>query len=218
MDILPTCLGRLDSPLIGFTGDEVPVERVITLPIVVGRSPRWSESQVDFLVVRTWSAYNANLRCPGLNTLQAVVSTYHLKMKFSTKFGVDEVRGDQVLAQQYYTITLRGTRPSEAYLVDGLDIWDELSKERERPVEDLETIPLNDGNKEHTVQIGSKLNQGTKKYLISFLQKNTDVFIWTPVDMPGIDPEVMTHRLSINPNYRPIKQKKKSFVPEWLSQ
>ena len=74
-----------------------------------------------------------------------------------------KVHGDQALAQQCYTIVLRGTGPSEAYPVDGLDTQDELSEERGEPVEDLETIPLNNGNKEHTVQIGSKLDQVTKK-------------------------------------------------------
>ena len=75
-------------------------------------------------------------------------------------------------------------------------------------------IPLNDGNKEHTIQIGSNLDQVIKKYLISFLQEDTDVFTWTPTDLPDIDPKVMTHQLSINLNHRPIKQKKRSFVPE----
>ena len=75
-------------------------------------------------------------------------------------------------------------------------------------------IPLNDGNKEHIIQIGSKLKKVIKKYLIFFLQENVDVFIWTLVDMSGIDLEVMTHRLSINPNYQPIKQKKINFMSE----
>ena len=66
--------------------------------------------------------------------------------------------------------------PSEVYLVDELDTQDELIEEHGMPAEDLETIPLNDDNQEHTIQIGSNLNQVTKKYLIFFLQKNTDVF------------------------------------------
>ncbi|XP_057954090.1 uncharacterized protein LOC131148402 [Malania oleifera] len=33
-------------------------------------------------------------------------------------------------------------------------------------------------------------------------------------DMPGIDPAVIEHRLQVNPNHRPMKQKKRSFAME----
>ncbi|GAV58097.1 hypothetical protein CFOL_v3_01631, partial [Cephalotus follicularis] len=36
----------------------------------------------------------------GLNLLEAIVSTRHLMMKFSTRFGVGEVRGDQEVARR----------------------------------------------------------------------------------------------------------------------
>ena len=29
------------------------------------------------------------------------------------------------------------------------------------------------------------------------LKKNIDMFAWTPADMPGVRPDVITHRLSI---------------------
>ena len=48
--------------------------------------------------------------------------------------------------------------PFKVYLVDGLDTHDELIEEYEEPVKDLEMIPLNDGNKEHTVLIGLNLD------------------------------------------------------------
>ena len=39
-----------------------------------------------------------------------------------------------------------------------------------------------------------------------FLLKNTDVFAWSPTDMPGIDPEVICHKLSIKADTKPVKQ------------
>ncbi|GAV91957.1 LOW QUALITY PROTEIN: hypothetical protein CFOL_v3_35342, partial [Cephalotus follicularis] len=56
--------------------------------------------EITFLVVDTPSPYNTIIRRPGLNLLEAIVSTRHLLMKFPTRFGVGEVRGDQQVARQ----------------------------------------------------------------------------------------------------------------------
>ena len=32
--------------------------------------------------------------------------------------------------------------------------------------------------------------------------------------MGGIDPAIITHRLNINPSFKPVKQKIRSFAPE----
>lgn len=34
------------------------------------------------------------------------------------------------------------------------------------------------------------------------------------LNMPGILPKVITHRLNIDPKYKPIHQKKKNFAPK----
>ena len=32
--------------------------------------------------------------------------------------------------------------------------------------------------------------------------------------MGGIDPAIITHRLSVSPTFKPVKQKRRSFAPE----
>ena len=183
-------LGSISSSLVGFTGDAVPVEGVITLTVVAGQCPKQSRAQVDFLVVRMPSAYNAILDRSGLNVLRAMVSTYHLKLKFSTSQGVGEVRGDQVLARHCYNIALQRNGQSDPCPIDGLDTRDDLTEERGEPIEDLVSIPLNDRNEEHVVKIGSNLREEVRTQLINFLQKNVDVFAWALTDMPEIDAAV----------------------------
>ncbi|GAV58379.1 hypothetical protein CFOL_v3_01913, partial [Cephalotus follicularis] len=56
--------------------------------------------QMTFLVVDRPSPYNAIIGRPGLNLMEAIVSTRHLLMKFPTRFGVGEARGDQQAARQ----------------------------------------------------------------------------------------------------------------------
>lgn len=50
------------------------------------------------------------LGSPVLNKLRDVRSTCHLKMKFPTTIGVGEVRGEQVLAKEYYMQELKPTK------------------------------------------------------------------------------------------------------------
>ncbi|GAV64663.1 hypothetical protein CFOL_v3_08181, partial [Cephalotus follicularis] len=56
--------------------------------------------QMTFLVVDTPSPYNAIIGRPGLKLMEAIVSTRHLLMKYPTRFGVGEARGDQQAARQ----------------------------------------------------------------------------------------------------------------------
>ena len=94
MDLSKYRLREISTPLIGFTGDLVQVEGEITLPTTVGTSPRLSTAFLTYTVVRIPSAYNAILGRLGLNALRAIVSTYHLLVRFPTKYGIGELRGD----------------------------------------------------------------------------------------------------------------------------
>ncbi|GAV84052.1 hypothetical protein CFOL_v3_27497, partial [Cephalotus follicularis] len=64
------------------------------------KTPLVGFTEMTFLVVDTPSPYNAIIERPGLNLLEALVSTRHLLMKFPTRFGVGEVRGDQEVARR----------------------------------------------------------------------------------------------------------------------
>ena len=64
------------------------------------------------------------------------------------------------------------------------------------------------------VFIGTSLESPTKKQLIAFLQEHVDCFAWTHEDMVGISPDVISHKLNIDPTFKPIKQKCRKFAPE----
>ena len=68
------------------------------------------------------------------------------------------------------------------------------------PTEVLEDISLDENNLERCTRVGADLEEKTKKDLVQFLKKNTDVFAWSHEDMPGIDPSVITHRLNVCPS------------------
>ena len=83
------------------------------------------------------SAHNAILGQLGLNALRAVVSTYYLKIKFPTSNEIGEIRGDQALARQCYSIALQKSGRSDPCPVDGLNVRDNLTEEQGEPIEDL---------------------------------------------------------------------------------
>jgi hypothetical protein len=53
--------------------------------------------------------------------------------------------------------------------------------------------------------------------LINFLRANTDIFAWSPSDMPGIPREVAEHSLDILPHSRAVQQRLRRFDPTWLA-
>jgi hypothetical protein len=50
--------------------------------------------------------------------------------------------------------------------------------------------------------------------LVDFLRANTDIFAWSPSDMPGIPREVGEHSLDILPHSRAVQQRLRHFDEE----
>jgi len=51
-----------------------------------------------------------------------------------------------------------------------------------------------------------------KTQLVAFLWSNIDVFAWSHEDMLGIHPSIMVHKLNVDLDYRPVKQKRRSYA------
>ncbi|KAK3017191.1 hypothetical protein RJ639_007842 [Escallonia herrerae] len=107
MNIPTDHLRKMDTPLYGFSNHPVAAEGIIALPVAIGTPSAQANFMLNFVVVKVPSAYNAILGRPALNQLQAVVSTYHLKMKFPTEHGIREVKGDQTTALAVSTVLIR---------------------------------------------------------------------------------------------------------------
>ena len=74
--------------LVGFGGTRVFPQGAITISVMAGDYPQQITRDVTFLVVDCSFAYNAILGRPTLNSWKAATSTYHLMIKFPTKYGV----------------------------------------------------------------------------------------------------------------------------------
>jgi hypothetical protein len=49
---------------------------------------------------------------------------------------------------------------------------------------------------------------------VDFLRRNMEVFAWSHKDMLGISPEEIVQILNVDPDMKPVKQKRRKFTPE----
>ena len=179
--------------------------------LTLGEPPCQATTTARFLIVDAPSTYNMLLGRPSLNAIKAIPSAYHMIIKFPTVNGVGKVRGNQRVARECYTASMK-QQAVDNVNVGELDMRDEVLT-RPEPSEELEPITLDD-DPEHLACIGSKLAKDLKGLLTQFLRQNRDIFAWKQTDMGGIDPTGITHRLNTNPSFKPVKQKRRSFAPE----
>ena len=89
-------LTAYDSPLVSFDGKLVAPKSQIRLPVQASSKV----VEVDFIVVDAYSPYTAIVARPWLQTLDAVSSTLHQKVKNLFGDRVEELVGSQSMARQ----------------------------------------------------------------------------------------------------------------------
>ncbi|XP_074346347.1 uncharacterized protein LOC141685123 [Apium graveolens] len=94
-------------PIYGFAGFECPVKGITKSPLTMGQEPRQATQMLNFVVVKFESTYNAIMGRTCTHDFMEVPSSYHLVIKFPTRNGVGQERGDQKMARSYYIALLR---------------------------------------------------------------------------------------------------------------
>ncbi|XP_016646946.1 PREDICTED: uncharacterized protein LOC107880249 [Prunus mume] len=94
------------------------------------------------------------------------------------------------------------------------DPREETSAPIAQPAEELETVVLNEDFPDRWVKIGTSLDPEIRRQFIDFLRQQAEVFAWSYDDMPGISPDVISHKLSISTAHKPVRQKRRSYDAE----
>ena len=139
----------------------------IQLVLTLGDPPCQVTTTVRFHIVDAPSAYNVLLGRSSLNTIKVIPSSYHMVIKFPTTNRVGIVRGDQHVARECYSTSMKQKAVDNIY-VDELNMRDEVSTRLE-PSEELKPIQLDD-YPEHLAYVGSKLAEYLRSPLIRFLK------------------------------------------------
>ena len=88
--------------------------------------PCQATTAVRFLKVDAPFAYNMLLGRPSLNAIKAIPSAYHMMIKFPTTSGVGMVRGDQCVARECYSASVKQKEVDNINL-DELDMRDKVN-------------------------------------------------------------------------------------------
>lgn len=87
-----------------------------------------------------------------------------------------------------------------------------LSRPIAKPTIKVEEVKLYVGCSGKMFCIGKNMNIGLKENVIAIARQYHDVFSWGPVDMPGLDLKTSKHCLTMKPEAKPVKQKKRTFA------
>ena len=82
-------------------------------------------------------------------------------------------------------------------------------------IDEITTVNIGTEKDPRLVQIGSTLSSEERERLVAFLKDFKDVFAWSYEDMPGIAPEIVQHRIPLDPEARPDKHKLRRIRLDW---
>ena len=63
-------------------------------------------------------------------------------------------------------------------------------------------------------KFGRHLSQEERGKVTAVISRHLDAFAWTAADMPGIDPDFLSYRLTMDPKARPVRQRRRKFNEE----
>jgi len=75
-------------------------------------------------------------------------------------------------------------------------------------------VDLGTGSGEKEVKIGTGMTAPIREELIALLKDYQDIFAWSYQDMPDLSSDIVQHRLPLNPECSPVKQKLRRMKPE----
>jgi len=80
--------------------------------------------------------------------------------------------------------------------------------------EEMEIVNLGVGEERKEVKVGTGMSTHIRDELVALLRDYQDIFAWSYQDMLGLSPNIVQHRLPLNPECSLIKQKLRRMKPE----
>ncbi|CAJ2672886.1 unnamed protein product [Trifolium pratense] len=91
------------------------------------------------------------------------------------------------------------------------------SSQKMQAQDPLEEVDIGDGSIKRPTYISANIPKDLRDKLVELLKEFKDCFAWDYNEMPGLDRNLVEHRLPIRPDKKPVKQSPRRFAPEILS-
>jgi len=65
-----------------------------------------------------------------------------------------------------------------------------------------------------TFKLGKTLDDETRDQIAKVISKHLDAFAWSASDMPRIDPDFLSDHLAMDPQVKPVRQRRRKFNEE----
>ncbi|RDX83775.1 hypothetical protein CR513_35277, partial [Mucuna pruriens] len=169
--------------LYGFAGECVPIKGTVELETVFREGEAVRIIPILYTVIDAEASYNIIIGRPALNRLGAIVSTYHLCMKFPVGWRVGSIWADSRLARRCYEDSLKIGGSIPAPTVNALDFDLDprcvYEGERPHPAEDVKSVQIG-SSACHVTKVGTALSCEEEAQLVSFLRQNVDFLLGPP--------------------------------------
>nr|GEX15294.1 hypothetical protein [Tanacetum cinerariifolium] len=183
--------------LTGFSGETTWPLGQLKLLVTIGDATHSTKAWMNFMIVKSLSPYNGIIGRSGLKAIQAVPSTVHGMLKFSTEEGIVTIRSSLLIPAECASVDTSSVTPGE---------------KKAHPAN--LTVPLHPIFPDQEVVVGESLSDAGRTELCSLLKRNLDIFAWKPSDMTGVPCSIAEHRLNVRKGCPPIRQKKRGQAPE----
>ena len=80
--------------------------------------------------------------------------------------------------------------------------------------EETQLVDLGTDSGKKEVKIGTGMIAPIREELMALLRNYQDIFAWSYQDMPGLSYDIVQHKLPLNPECSPIKQKLRRMKPK----
>ncbi|WP_248788861.1 hypothetical protein, partial [Escherichia coli] len=166
----------------------------------------FASTMARFIVMDVPSSYNAILGRQTQGNLHIRPDVKYLTVTFATKEGDAKIFIDQGEVRKVFVRARKAPASNLAHAVEAKELErGEAEDPTKAETEEVELVPG------HSTRIGKSVAEGDKEKLVSFLLTNKDLFAYSPKDMPGEDPSIIQHSLKVNPEAKPLRQKKRNL-------
>jgi hypothetical protein len=184
------------KPLYGFGGKRIEPVGAITLPVSFSTPKNPRTEYMTFDVVDMAYPYNAIFGRGLLNTFKATLHSAYLCLKIPTTFGVITVFGSRQEARNIEKGFALGRKNMHFLREQPEQHETQPLTECRKFIEakgEFKKVPLDPRVSDKTVCISTEANQQDQAELLSFLNKNSDVFAWLTSDLVGVNIDVIEH-------------------------